>query len=164
MKTVIYDTINQVVLHNGKRFKKGQFYGTKANHLAVLDVVENAPPSYNSETHKLNGFEWVVNLSDATYTQTWRLVPLTAKELAAREWKHVEYSKKLSFDVSLLNNSIVQELVIDMVVLNDHPKEIINETFSIWGDSAPSRFTTAIQNAVQAGTATIQNRPAILND
>ena len=163
MKTVIYDTTNQVVLHNGKRFKKGQFYGTMANDLVVLDVVETEQPTYNNETHKIEGFNWVADVNAKTYTQNWNVVPLTAKELAVREWKHVEYSKKLSFSINLLTNATVQELVIDMVVLNDHPHEIDGGTFSIWGNNAPPRFTTAIQNAIQAGTATVTNRPQILD-
>ena len=163
MKTILYNTAQKTVTYHAQSgyYKVDGVRPTLPNDVVELEVI-TTPPNTTSNEVLERGAPSADVASGFFYPVTYTVRDKTAAELAAEQWKHPQYMKKLTFSRDLLGVALVMEFVIEMVVINKQPYEFDANNFSVWGNSAPVRYTTAIQSAVQSGLATAENRPQIL--
>ena len=94
-KHILYNTTtNQVI---GKPYN-----GTYTDHypqgilnegIIELEVIDTPMPPYDYETHRIvnEGYKVIEN----KYVRTWRTEPLTAYEIAMRDWMHPDYEFRI---------------------------------------------------------------------
>ena len=94
-KHILYNTTTEKVI--GKPYK-----GTYTDHWprlklkeweVELEVIETPMPPYDYDTQRVinEGYKVIEN----KYVRTWRTEPLTAYEIAIRDWMHPEYEFRI---------------------------------------------------------------------
>lgn len=161
MKTVLYDIQQDKVI--SKEFDGGYYVDGKKPQLPTniieLTVLNNTIPSYDSETQKLTGGNWVADLINYTYHKDWEVVDLTPYEIALKEWKHPEYAQKLHVHGSVLFTS-TGTAYRSYIQDRGYPFEITPENdYLIWINDVLPDHEAYINSLVQNELCVITQRP-----
>lgn len=161
MKTILFNTLTNKVTHHkptGYYMVDGQRPALPA-HIAELEFLQATPPPHNPETEKLTGGKWQPNLSVGTYSQAWQIVPLTAKEIALRAWKHEAYPQRLNVHSSVLftpMGTAYRNYLQD----RGYPVELTEDgNYQVWIDVILPAHQPYIDSLVQQGLCSIHQRP-----
>lgn len=169
MKTILYNTDTQQLEANGRVFDGGYKIRSVAQkpflpaHIKELEYIDATPPTFDAATHKIGGFEWVADLNAETYTKVWNVVALSAKELAAIEWEHPEWGKRLDVHGSVL---FTQMGTAYRNYLNDKGYAVemqADGNYKVWIDTIEPSHQPYIDGLVNANLCTIHERPQILD-
>jgi len=165
MKTILYNTNTQELTYHAKEgyYLVDGVRPTLPSDMVELTEVEEITPSYNVETQRLTN-SWVVDLTTLEYRKEFTVVDLTAKELAAKEWKHIDYTKKLTIDEDVAKTS-VGVFHFMRFEKNGNPLEYdnVNKKWYVWMQGIDPSYQEDYNALVQSGELTIANRPAILD-
>lgn len=169
MKTVLYNTTKQK-LESNKMFAGGYKVNGKTpelpNDIIQLLVVDTPQPVLNqTETIGEPRWSWDVELTNLTYTKQWNIVNLSNEEIALQDWKHPERPKRIIVDRGITNPthpmSGVASLFFTYFETHKHPMEHINDKIHVYLNSI--NHVSEFQAMEQAGVATLENIPSILN-
>ena len=165
METILYDIANQKFL--GKARKGFYLVDGKRpqlnNGIAELVITEQAQPTFNTETEKIE-FTWVIDLNNGEYRKEYRVVALSVYEIAAKAWKHPEYSRKLIVD-EFVAESGKGSKHFTRFNLKQNPMEYdeLNNKIQIWIDGVDSKYQDELNSLLNEGLVTIETRPQILD-
>ena len=135
----------------------------KKEYRNEFTIIDETPPSYDTSTQYVIT-NVVFDETLKTNRKEFTVVDLTAKELAAKEWKHVDYTKKLTIDEDVAKTS-VGVFHFMRFEKNGNPVEYdnVNKKWYVWMQGIDPSYQEDYNALIQSGVLAIANRPAILD-
>ena len=126
-------------------------------------MVEETQPSYDPETQKITS-DWVIDLTAKEYRKEFTVVNLTPKELAAKAWKHTDFSTKLIIDESVGGTPVGSKHFIRFENMGN-PVEYneANKQFHVWVKQIDTDYQSELQSFIDQGLITVENIPSLLS-
>ena len=165
MKTILYNTNTQEITQHAKEgyYLVDGVRPTLPKDMVELTIVEETQPSYDPETQKITS-DWVIDLTAKEYRKEFTVVNLTPKELAAKAWKHTDFSTKLIIDESVGGTPVGSKHFIRFENMgNPVEYDKANKQFSVWVNSLDTDYQNELQGFIDQGLITVENRPSLLS-
>jgi len=157
MKTILYNSVTEKVI--SKIFEDG--YKVDGQHKTVLppvyelEYIETPQPVYDAETEKIS-YEWVVDLNDLTYTQTWTITGKSAYEIAMDDWKHAEYAKRIIAPAALVMDDTGLKML-GWFQINNLPVELRGDNVYLYCNQILAQHQGVVDSL--QGVITIEDKP-----
>lgn len=150
--TILYDKTEQKVL---SWHRKGYFVDGKKpqlpSNIVELEVVYAQEP-IPSETQKVEE-SWQV--TDTEYKQVYTLVDKTAHEIAVEDWKHMEFSKRITAPKSMLFTDIGAPMFAYLQINQNLVVNKDDNDYYVYVNTIEQEF----QYIIDDNNLTVENRP-----
>lgn len=160
MKTILYNTVTQQVIHhaNDGSYAVDGLPAILPSPWAQLNYIEESRPTYDAETHIAEKQEFTADVENSTYSNSWLVRPLTPTELNERAWPYTEYSIKLIVDESVLFTPEGNQYK-SWLDLKGYPIEMLDGKVNVWVNSIQPEHQAYVTLLETNNLLTIENAP-----